>query len=154
MNASDPHAPIVMPPAPSPAWWLLFGAWLVAAVATLAALFLGEIVGLPICGMCWYQRIAMFPLAVLLPFGLFPVLCRRVIGAGLALAVPGLLLALYHQGIVTGIVPERIQPCRQGIPCSETVISWFGFLTIPLLSLAAFATLVVLLGAALYRSRS
>ena len=138
---------------PAP-WLLTFAAWLIAATATLSALFLGEIVGLPICSMCWYQRIFMFPLAVILPFGLFPDLDRRLIRAGLALAVIGLLLALYHQGIVSGIVPERIQPCRQGIPCSETVATWFGFITIPLLSIAAFTTLVALLGAALYRSRS
>lgn len=138
---------------PSAAWLLVFCAWLIAAVATLSALFLGEIVGLPICPMCWYQRIAMFPLAVVLPFALFPDLDRRMVRAALALAVPGLLLALYHQGIVSGIVPERIQPCRQGVPCSETVASWFGFVTIPLLSIAAFATLVALLGAALQRSR-
>ena len=138
---------------PATAWLLVFAAWLVAAVATLSAVFLGEIVGLPICSMCWYQRIAMFPLAVILPFALFPELDRRVLRAGLVLAVPGLLLALYHQAIVAGFVPERIQPCRQGIPCSETVVSWFGFVTIPLLSIAAFATLVALLGAALYRSR-
>ncbi|MEW6293276.1 MAG: disulfide bond formation protein B [Pseudomonadota bacterium] len=135
-------------------WLLTFAAWLIAATATLSALFLGEIVGLPICSMCWYQRIFMFPLAVILPFGLFPDLDRRLIRAGLALAAIGLLLALYHQGIVSGIVPERIQPCRQGIPCSETVATWFGFITIPLLSIAAFTTLVALLGAALYRSRS
>lgn len=135
-------------------WLLTFAAWLIAATATLSALFLGEIVGLPICSMCWYQRIFMFPLAVILPFGLFPDLDRRLIRAGLALAVIGLLLALYHQGIVSGIVPERIQPCRQGIPCSETVATWFGFITIPLLSIAAFTTIVALLGAALYRSRS
>ena len=138
----------------STAWLLTFAAWLIAATATLSALFLGEIVGLPICSMCWYQRIFMFPLAVILPFGLFPDLDRRLVRAGLALAVIGLLLALYHQGIVSGIVPERIQPCRQGIPCSETVATWFGFITIPLLSIAAFTTLVALLGAALYRSRS
>jgi len=139
---------------PPAAWLLLLLAWLVAATATLSALFLGEIVGLPICSMCWYQRIAMFPLAVILPFGLFPDLDRRMIRAGLALALLGLLLALYHQGIVAGLVPESIQPCVQGIPCSETVISWFGFITIPLLSIVAFTTLVALLGAALYRSRS
>jgi len=139
---------------PSAAWLLLFLAWLVAATATLSALFLGEIVGLPICSMCWYQRIVMFPLAIILPFGLFPDLDRRLIRCGLALAVPGLLLALYHHGIVSGIVPESVQPCRQGIPCSETVIRWFGFVTIPLLSIAAFTTLVALLGAALHRSRS
>lgn len=138
--------------APSTAWLLLFAAWIVAATATLSALFLGEVVGLPICTLCWYQRIVMFPLAVILPFGLFPDLDVRVIRQGLVLAALGLLLALYHQGIVVGVVPEAIQPCRQGIPCSETVIRWFGVVTIPILSIVAFATLVALLAAAHFRS--
>ncbi|MBS3935290.1 MAG: disulfide bond formation protein B [Sulfuritalea sp.] len=137
---------------PSPAWLLLFAAWIVAATATLSALFLGEVVGLPICPMCWYQRIVMFPLAVILPFGLFPDLDVRVIRQGLVLAAIGLLLALYHQGIVVGLIPEAIGPCRQGIPCAETVIRWFGFVTIPVLSIVAFATLVALLAAAHFRS--
>ena len=43
-------------------WTLIFLAWLVAAVSTLGALFLGEVMNLPICVLCWYQRISMFPL--------------------------------------------------------------------------------------------
>lgn len=140
-------------PATEPtAWTLLFSAWLVATASTLGALFLGEIMGLPPCVLCWWQRIFMFPLAVLLPFGLFP-FDRRMIRYGLALAVPGALVALFHQALVSGLVPESVQPCQQGVPCSETVITWFGFLTIPLLSLAAFSILIALLLAAQIRSK-
>jgi disulfide bond formation protein DsbB len=64
----------------------------------------------------------------------------------------GGLLAVVHVLLVEGIIPERIAPCRQGVPCSETVIEWFGFVTIPLLSLAAFASIAVLLTVALLRS--
>ena len=49
------------------AWNLVFAAWLVAAVATLGALFFGEVMQLPPCVLCWYQRIFMFPLALILP---------------------------------------------------------------------------------------
>lgn len=143
------HAPAT--PTLPPAWSLLFAAWMVAAGSTLGALFLGEIMGLPPCMLCWWQRIFMFPLAVLLPFGLFPY-DSRMIRYGLALAIPGALVALFHQLLVSGIVPESIKPCTQGVPCSETVITWFGFLTIPLLSLAAFSILIALLVAAQLRS--
>lgn len=136
---------------PSVAWQLVFAAWLIAAASTLGALFFGEIMQLPICTLCWYQRIAMFPLALLLPLGLFP-FDRRVVRYGLALAVPGLLIAIFHQLLVAGLIPASLKPCRQGVPCSETVISWFGFLTIPLLAIAAFSTLVALLVAAHRRS--
>jgi disulfide bond formation protein DsbB len=101
--------------------------------------------------LCWYQRIFMFPLAVILPLGLFP-LDRKVIRYALALAVPGLLLAVFHQLLVAGVIPESIQPCTQGVPCSQTVAVWFGFVTIPLLSAAAFSAIIVLLLAARARS--
>ncbi len=126
------------------AWLPLFFAWLLAAVATLGALFFGEVMGLPTCSLCWYQRIFMFPLAVMLPFALFP-LDRSVIRYALALAVPGLIIAVYHQLLVMGVIPEAAAPCRQGIPCSQTVATWFGFVTLPILSIAAFASVVALL---------
>ena len=139
--------------APARAWNLVFAAWLVAAASSLGALFFGEVMKLPTCVLCWYQRICMFPLAVILPFGMFP-LDRRLPRYGLALAVPGLLLALFHQLVVAGVVPERLQPCTQGVPCSQTVATWFGFLTIPLLSLAAFSIIIALLLAALRLTRN
>lgn len=139
-------------PAAEPAWRLLFAAWVVAGGATLAAVFLGEVMGLPICTLCWYQRMAMFPLALILPFGLFP-FNRSLILPALLLAALGAGLAVFHQLLVAGLIPASLKPCRQGIPCSETVISWFGFLTIPLLSIFAFAILVALLTAAYLRSK-
>ena len=135
------------------AWNLVFAAWLVAAAATLSALFFGEVMRLPICVMCWYQRIFMVPLALILPLGLFPY-DRRMPLYGLALAIPGALLAVFHQLIVAGVIPESLKPCTQGVPCSQTVAVWFGFLTIALLSLAAFSTIVALLLAAHARSRT
>jgi disulfide bond formation protein DsbB len=144
-------APEAAVPAKATAWNLVFAAWLVATAATLGALFFGEVMQLPICVMCWYQRICMFPLALVLALGLFP-FDRRVTGYGLALAFPGALLAVFHQLIVAGLIPEGLKPCTQGVPCSQTVAVWFGFLTIPLLSLAAFSLIIGLLLAA--RSRS
>ena len=120
------------------AWTLVFGAWLIAGASTLGALFFGEIMKLPPCSLCWYQRIFMFPLVFVLPFALFP-LDRNVVRSVVPLAAFGGLLALLHVLIVEGIVPERVAPCRQGVPCSETVIEWLGFVTIPLLSMTAFA---------------
>lgn len=133
------------------AWSLAFAAWLIAAGSTLGALFFGEIMKLPTCVLCWYQRIFMFPLALILPFGLFPY-DHKVVRYTLPLAVIGALIAVFHQLLVVGLIPESIKPCTQGVPCSQTVISWFGFLTIPLLSLAAFSIIIALLAAAHFRS--
>jgi disulfide bond formation protein DsbB len=130
---------------------MVFGAWLIATASTLGALFFGEVMELPPCSLCWYQRIFMFPMVLVLPFGLFP-FDRNVVRSALPLVGGGMLLATVHVLLVEGIIPERIAPCRQGVPCSETVISWFGFVTIPLLSLLAFATIAVLLVLAFLRS--
>ena len=133
------------------AWTLIFGAWLVASVSTLGALFFGEVMQLPPCVLCWYQRIFMFPLVLILPIGLFP-LDRKVVRYALPLAALGWLFAAFHVLLIAGVIPESIKPCTQGVPCSEKVIEWFGFVTIPLLSVVAFSTIIALLILAHIRS--
>ena len=133
------------------AWALVFGAWLIAAAGTLGALFFSLVMKLPPCDLCWYQRIFMFPLTLILPFGMFP-FDRGVIRYASPLAAGGWLIAAFQQMLVAGWIPERIKPCSQGVPCSETVATWFGFVTIPLLSLFAFTLIGALLAAAHLRS--
>lgn len=136
---------------PATAWNLVFGAWLVAATATLGALFLSDVMRLPPCSLCWYQRIPMFSLAVVLAVGLVP-FDRGVVRYGLPLAAIGWLVAAFHQLLVAGVIPERLEPCAQGVPCSAISIEWFGFVTIPTLSLTAFTAILGLLAAARARS--
>jgi disulfide bond formation protein DsbB len=152
-DADGGTAPDRQPPRPpvDRSWSLVFGAWLVASCATLGALFFGEVMRLPPCTLCWYQRICMFPLAVILPFGLFP-FNRGVVRAALPLAAIGTAVAAFHVLLVAGVIPEQIKPCTQGVPCSEKVIEWFGFVTIPLLALLAFVAVLVALIVASRRS--
>lgn len=133
------------------AWMLVFGCWVVAGMAVLGALFFSEVMQLPPCLLCWYQRIFMFPLVILLPLGLFP-FDAKVIRFALPLAAVGWIIALFHVLIVAGWIPESITPCRQGVPCAEVQIEWLGFLSIPLLSLLAFSIMIALLVAAHFRS--
>lgn len=126
------------------AWTFLFLAWLVAALSTLSALFLGEVMGYTPCVLCWYQRICMFPLVLILAAGLFP-FDRRVVRYALPLAGAGGLLAAFHWAVASGLVPERVTPCSQGVPCSVDAVVWFGFVTLPLLSVASFSAIVALL---------
>lgn len=128
----------------SPGWALVFAAWLIAATATLGALFMSEVMAFAPCLLCWYQRIFMFPLVFLLGVGLFP-LEPRIVRYTLPLAMGGLLVAAFHLLLTAGYIPETLAPCRQGIPCSTVQIEWFGFVTIPLLSAVAFLTISVLL---------
>jgi len=125
-------------------WTLIFGAWLVATLSTLGSLFLGEVMGYAPCVLCWYQRIAMYPLVLLLAVGLFP-FDRRVVRYALPFALVGWGVALFHLTLVAGWIPETIKPCQQGVPCSDLQAVWFGFVTIPLLSLVSFSLIAGLL---------
>jgi disulfide bond formation protein DsbB len=125
-------------------WALVFAAWLVAASATLGALFMSEVMGFAPCVLCWWQRIFMFPLVLILALGLFP-LDPKVTRYALPQAAIGLLVAGFHVLLTMGIIPETLVPCRQGIPCKTIQIDWFGFVTIPLLSFFAFLVLTLLL---------
>ena len=122
------------------AWALVFAAWLIAAVSTLGALFLSEIMGVAPCVLCWYQRVFMFPLVFVLATGLFPA-DPRVVRYAFPLVVMGWLVALFHLLLTRGVVPASASPCTPGIPCSQIDIEWFGFVTIPLLSLLSFSAI-------------
>lgn len=125
-------------------WALAFLSWVVATVSTLGAIFLGEVMGLTPCILCWYQRICMFPLVLILGAGLFP-LDARVVRYALPLTLVGLGIAVFHLLVSEGVISETLTPCTQGVPCSQQLIEWFGFLTIPMLSVAAFATISAML---------
>ncbi len=125
-------------------WSLLFLAWVLVTVATLGSLFFSEVMDIPVCVLCWYQRIAMYPLVLVLAIGLFP-FDPRVVRYAVALAGLGWLIAFYQVLLVAGVIPESAQPYVQGIPCSETHISLLGFLSIPTLSLLVFTLIGILL---------
>ena len=106
-------------------WLLLFSAWMVALVSTLGALFSSEIMGLEPCLLCWYQRIAMFPLALMLAIALLP-FDARVVRYALPLAIAGAGVAAYHCLLVWGVVPKDLVPCGQGPSCAEVKLERAG----------------------------
>ena len=125
-------------------WLILFGTWLLAAVASLGSLFFSEIMEFPPCSLCWYQRIFMYPMVLVLGVGLLP-FDAKVIRYALPLAVGGWLVALYHTLVHGGVIPESATPCSQGVSCSEEYIELLGFLSIPMLSLLAFTAMAAAL---------
>jgi len=123
---------------------ILFLCWLVAGVSAMGSLFFSYVMGFAPCVLCWYQRIFLFPLVIILAVGLFP-FDKNVVKYALPLAIAGWLTALYHNLLYAGIIPESIQPCSQGVSCTEEYIDLFGFLSIPMLSLLSFSTITALL---------
>ncbi|MCM2277678.1 MAG: disulfide bond formation protein B [Oligoflexia bacterium] len=114
--------------------------FLVALAGFVGSLFFSELMKLPPCSLCWYQRIALYPLVTV-----FGAAIWFEDGAHRRYSVPlialGLLLSGYHNLLYYGVIPEGITPCSQGVPCTSRQLELLGFVTIPLLSLLGFVTL-------------
>ncbi|MDH3326581.1 MAG: disulfide bond formation protein B [Gammaproteobacteria bacterium] len=126
------------------AWVLIFICWLIAMAALFGSLFMSEVMGLKPCVLCWYQRIFIYPLAVLFLVGMFSP-DRSVIRYTLPLAVIGLGFAIYHHLLYSGFIPESMQPCGEDLSCAEINLELMGFITIPMLSIFSYSVIVLLL---------
>jgi disulfide bond formation protein DsbB/mono/diheme cytochrome c family protein len=148
MNATMQRADEWSPP------MFMYAALIAACVATAGSLYMSETLGWIPCIWCWYQRIAMYPLAVLLTVGIMR-RDRNVAKYALWLAVPGALAAVWH--ILIQKVPRiaLLYPCRSSSPCSSDSLWSLGIFpdgfTVPMLALIAFVTIVVVCVAVLLR---
>jgi disulfide bond formation protein DsbB len=125
----------------------LYFAWVVSIVATLGSLYLSEVLGLIPCELCWYQRIFMYPLAILLGMATFRD-DQNLISYLYPLVIIGAIISTYH--ILLQKIPAFTDlGCQAGIPCSYDQLNLFGFITIPMLALTAF--LLIILFLVLYR---
>ena len=116
---------------------------IVAAVAMTGSLYYSEVAHFPPCQLCWYQRIAMYPLVPLLGIAAF----RRDAGValyGAVIAALGAPISIYHILVERGIVEES-SSCDPNNPCSLIWVKKFGYLTIPTMALSGFLLIVTLL---------
>lgn len=123
---------------------LPYVAWVIALVAAAGSLFFSEVMQLPPCVLCWYQRIAMYPLIFIIGTGILLRDGRMKIYA-LPLCLAGLAISIYHNLLYYGFIPESITPCTEGVPCNAVQVEWFGFITIPLMGLGAFVVMALCL---------
>ena len=125
-------------------WLLIFSCWLVAATGLLGSLFFSEVMGLKPCVLCWYQRIFMYPLVLVFLVGLFP-LDRAVFRYAFPIAVIGWGFAVYHYLLYSGYIPENLQPCSEDLSCADINLELLGFITIPMLSILSYTTIIIFL---------
>lgn len=116
----------------------LYLAWLLALVATLGSLYFSEVRHFVPCTLCWYQRILMYPLVLILGIASYR-FDRSAVAYALPLALLGVGVSGYHvlHQKIPGFGPPGV--CSGGVPCSAAYIDWFGFVTIPVLAFVAFA---------------
>ena len=118
-------------------------ALLAAWVAMCGSLFMSEVLGWLPCVLCWYQRILMYPLAIILAIGIL----RRDRGIHryvLPFSLVGMGVSLYHYLLIkTNWFPPP--PCVAGIPCTVDYLDWFGFINVPFMALVAFLIITVMM---------
>ena len=122
----------------------LYFAWVISLVGLLVSLYVGEGLKMEPCHLCWYQRIFLFPLAILLGVATFREDHRFALYA-FVMACLGEFFALYQ--VLQQHIPvlKASALCGTYSDCSETVFQLFGFLTFPLLSAVGFAMIAILL---------
>ena len=118
-------------------------AWLVALLGLIGRLYFSEIRHLPPCALCWWQRIAMYPLVIILGLLIWEP-SKHFRKFVLPFSLVGLGIAVYQNLLYYKIIPEAIAPCTVGVSCTQKTIEWFGVITIPMLSAVGFLVITVL----------
>lgn len=125
-----------------PVQYARYAAFGMALIATCGSLFLSQVLSLPPCVLCWYQRVCMYPIIVILGIGILRG-DKKLYQYVLPLAVVGWALALYHSLLQWKIIPDELAPCTQGVSCTTVQVHLLGFITIPFMSLVAFSIVIV-----------
>ncbi len=120
--------------------WL---AWLVAAVATAGSLYFSEVANYTPCRLCWYQRICMYPLALILLVGAI-LRDRRIAWYGVPLAAIGIVISSYHY-LIEWYPQLEATECDPTAPCTLVWFRRFGFVTLPFMAGCGFFAIIALL---------
>lgn len=121
---------------------ILYIAWIQSITATLGSLYYSEIRHFPPCALCWYQRIFLFPLVILIAVGILRK-DKKLYLYVLPMSIIGSLIALYQVLLQKGVIPAAAVPCTLNVSCTTSYVTYFGFITIPILSFITFVIITV-----------
>ena len=118
--------------------------FIVVLTATLGSLFYSEIAGFEPCKLCWFQRILMYPQAILLGMALLKK-DKNIGDYSLGLSVPGVIIAGYHYLLQLGVAPTfSCSVVGYSAHCSQGFVMNFGYITIPLMAFSAFLLIILI----------
>lgn len=118
--------------------------WIAALIATLGSLYFSEVLHYIPCTLCWYQRIFMYPLTIILGIAVYRndlVIYKYV----LPISIIGMLISGYHTVLQKVPYLQQFEMCTTGVPCSKDYLNWLGFITIPLMAFVAFTIITICL---------
>ncbi len=114
----------------------------IAGVAMLGSLYFSESAHFLPCRLCWFQRVAMYPIAAIALIGLI----RRDAGARwyiLPIAGVGAGISIYHYLIEWGVLNDSETCALFGPSCADVWFREFGFVTLAFGALAGFVSIIV-----------
>ncbi|MFT9598203.1 disulfide oxidoreductase [Mesobacillus sp.] len=115
----------------------LFAAWATSIIAMFGSLYFSEIWQYEPCLLCWYQRILMYPFALILGIAVVKK-DYKISFYTMIMAAVGGLISLYHYSLQkVPFMADNADTCGR-VPCTGQYINWFGFISIPFLALTAF----------------
>lgn len=120
----------------------LLVAWMTSIIAVCGSLFFSEQMGFIPCTFCWYQRILMYPLMILLGISFYRN-DRDIYKYILPFSIMGILVSAYHYAMQKIPALNEFSTCSSSVPCSGQYINWLGFVTIPFLALTAFTIITI-----------
>ena len=121
---------------------ILYIAFAQGLIAMLGSLYYSEIRHFAPCVLCWWQRIFMYPLVLILAVGIIQK-DKKIYNYVLPMSILGGIIAFYHVLLQKGIIPEALGPCTQTVPCVTKFTGYFGFITIPVMALTAFIVITL-----------
>ena len=126
-------------------FWSQYSPFLALAIALTALLgsIYFEVAGLAPCTLCWYQRILMYPLTPILLVGILKH-DEGLFDYVLPFSLLGMGLSSYHYLIQMGVL-NHPAVCSVSAPCNSRDLNYLGFITIPLMTLVAFAAITLLM---------
>lgn len=126
-----------------------FGMWSafkITTISMLASLFYSNIAGFAPCELCWFQRIFMYPLVVILGMALWKK-DNKIVSYALALSCLGLVVSLF-QNYMYYFNQGLAAFCQQGgatVSCVKRYVFEFGYISIPIMALTGFVLVIIFL---------
>lgn len=132
---------------------LYYACFIIGLSGMLGSLYLSTVLLLPPCDLCWYQRILLYPLVIIIPVGLLRDDTALPIYV-LPLTILGMIISFYQHLLQIGFIPETIQCSINSPSCATSQLTVFGFMTIPLMAFITFSAITLLMHVVLIRQKS
>ncbi|HDR4902764.1 TPA: disulfide bond formation protein B [Bacillus cereus] len=114
---------------------MIYFSFFVSLVATIGSLYFSEVKGYVPCSLCWYQRIFMYPIPLLIFISIL-INDKNIKYYLRYFSLIGIIISSYHNFIQ--FTQQKSSFCGVTSSCLTIYDKWGGFITIPLMSLTAF----------------